>query len=277
MAEPSPYFTHCRYKGVVLKILFIGDIVGRPGRHLVRDTLPRLVDRHAIDLVIANGENAAAGFGLTRDVVAELFGYGIDVITTGNHVWDKREGLDCLEQESALLRPANYPPEAPGRGVGVFKTAADIPIAIINLEGRVFMSELDCPFRKADEILEKLGPEQKIVFVDFHAEASSEKGALGAYLDGRVSAVVGTHTHVQTADERILPGGTAFITDAGMTGARDSVIGIRKELSIERFLTQRPVRYEVAKKDPVLCAVVVDIDEKTGKARQIARVMELCG
>ncbi len=258
-----------------MKILFVGDIVGRPGRHLVRDLLPRLVDQHAIDLVIANSENAAAGFGLTRDVVIELFGYGIDVMTTGNHVWDKREGLDCLDQEQALLRPANYPPDTPGRGVGVFRTAADLPVAVVNLEGRVFMSELDCPFRKADVILESLGVEQKIVFVDFHAEASSEKGALGAYLDGRVSAVVGTHTHVQTADERILSGGTAFITDAGMTGARDSVIGIRKELSIQRFLTQMPVRYEIAKKDPVLCGVVVDIDESSGKARSIERIMEL--
>ncbi len=258
-----------------MKILFIGDIVGRPGRHLVRDLLPRLVDIHAIDLVIANSENAAAGFGLTRDVVMELFGYGIDVMTTGNHVWDKREGLDCLDQEQALLRPANYPPDTPGRGVNIFHTAADIPVAVVNLEGRVFMSELDCPFRKADEILQELGAGQQIVFVDFHAEASSEKGALGAYLDGRVSAVVGTHTHVQTADERVLPGGTAFITDAGMTGARDSVIGIRKELSIQRFLTQMPVRYEIAKKDPVLCGVVVSIDEATGTATGIERVMEL--
>lgn len=257
-----------------MKILFIGDIVGRPGRHLVRDALPRLVDQHAIDLIVANGENAAAGFGLTQDVVAELFDVGVDVLTTGNHVWDKRDGLVCLDQEPALLRPANYPPEVPGHGFGVFRTAAGLPVAVVNLEGRIFMKELDCPFRKADEILAALGAEQKIILVDFHAEASSEKGALGAYLDGRVSAVVGTHTHVQTADERVLPGGTAFITDAGMTGARDSVIGIRKELSIQRFLTQMPVRYEIAKKDPVLCGVVVDIDEVTGMARQIERVME---
>ncbi|MEJ2524753.1 MAG: TIGR00282 family metallophosphoesterase [Desulfuromonadales bacterium] len=257
-----------------LKVLFIGDIVGRPGRRLVQDQLPRLVDQHAIDLVIANVENAAAGFGLTPDVVAELFKADIDVMTTGNHVWDKRDGLVCLDQESALLRPANYPVAVPGHGVGLFRTAADVPVAVMNLQGRVFMSALDCPFRKADEILAKLGPEQKIVFVDFHAEATSEKGALGAYLDGRVSAVIGTHTHVQTADERILPGGTAFMTDAGMTGARDSVIGIRKELSIERFLTQMPVRYEIAKKDPVLCGVVVSIDESTGQATGIERITE---
>jgi metallophosphoesterase (TIGR00282 family) len=260
--------------GVVLKILFIGDIIGRPGRQLIRDLLPRLVDQHMIDLVVANGENAAAGFGLTPDVVSELFDLGVNVLTTGNHVWDKRDGLVCLDQEPALLRPANYPEGAPGRGVGVYETAAGVSVAVVNLEGRVFMNGLDCPFRKADAILEELGPEQRIVFVDFHAEATSEKGALGAYLDGRVSAVVGTHTHVQTADERVMPGGTAFISDAGMSGARDSVIGIRKELSVQRFVTQMPVRYEIAKKDPVLCGVVVSIDESTGKAQQIERVME---
>lgn len=258
-----------------MKILFIGDIVGRPGRQLVRDALPRLVDQHMIDLVVANGENAAAGFGLTPDVVAELFDFGIDVLTTGNHVWDKRDGLVSLEQEPAVLRPANYPPDTPGRGVGVFRTPAGLPVAVINLEGRVFMGGLDCPFRKADTILAELGPGQRIILVDFHAEATSEKGALGAYLDGRVSAVVGTHTHVQTADERVLPGGTAFISDAGMTGSRDSVIGIRKELSIQRFLTQMPVRYEIAKNDPVLCGVVISIDESTGKANGIERVKVL--
>jgi metallophosphoesterase (TIGR00282 family) len=260
--------------GVVLKILFVGDIIGRPGRQLIRDLLPRLVDQHMIDLVIANGENAAAGFGLTPDVVSELFDLGVDVLTTGNHVWDKRDGLVCLDQEPALLRPANYPEGAPGRGVGVYETAAGLSVAVVNLEGRVFMNGLDCPFRKADAILDELGADQRIVFVDFHAEATSEKGALGAYLDGRVSAVVGTHTHVQTADERVMPGGTAFISDVGMSGARDSVIGIRKELSVQRFLTQMPVRYEIAKKDPVLCGVVVSIDESTGRARQIERVME---
>ncbi len=258
-----------------MKILFIGDIVGRPGRQLARDVLPRLVDQHMIDLVVANGENAAAGFGLTPDVVNELFDMGMDVLTTGNHVWDKRDGLVCLEQEPALLRPANYPPDTPGRGVGVYQTAGGVSVAVVNLQGRVFMGELDCPFRKADEIIAQLGPAQKIIFVDFHAEATSEKGALGAYLDGRVSAVVGTHTHVQTADERLLPGGTAFISDVGMTGARDSVIGIRKELSIQRFMTQMPVRYEISKKDPMLCAVVIDVDETTGRSRKIERVMVL--
>jgi metallophosphoesterase (TIGR00282 family) len=257
----------------VLKILFIGDIVGRPGRRMVRDQLPRLVAAHQVDLVIANGENAAAGFGLTPDVVTELLGFGIDVLTTGNHVWDKRDGLVCLDQEPALLRPANYPEGAPGRGSAIYRSAGGAALAVINLEGRVFMGGLDCPFRKADTLLAEIGDQTLCVFVDFHAEATSEKGALAAYLDGRVSAIVGTHTHVQTADERILPGGTAFMTDAGMTGARDSVIGIRKELSVQRFLTQMPVRYEIAKRDPVLCGVVVTIDESSGKAQQIERIM----
>jgi len=257
-----------------LKILFIGDIIGRPGRQLVNQWLPRLVARHEIDLVVANAENSAAGFGLTTDVVRELFGMGIDVLTTGNHVWDKKEGIPCLDSEPRLLRPANYPPGLPGRGWGVFETSAGIAVTVVNLEGRVFMGNLDCPFRSADAILQSLDRDCRVVLVDFHAEATSEKGALGAYLDGRVSALVGTHTHVQTADERVLPGGTAFISDAGMTGGRDSVIGIRKELSVERFLKQVPVRYEVSKKDPTLCAVVVDIDETTGMARWIERVME---
>lgn len=242
---------------------------------MVRDLLPRLVAGHEIDLVIANGENAAAGFGLTPVVIDELLEMGIDVMTTGNHVWDKKDGIPLLDSEPRLLRPANYPPDLPGRGCGTYETSAGIPVAVINLEGRVFMRELDCPFRKADELLENLDSNYKVILVDFHAETTSEKGALSVYLDGRVSAVLGTHTHVPTADERVLPGGTAFISDVGMTGGRDSVIGIRKELSVERFLTQMPVRYEVSKKDPMLCAVVVDIDETTGVARQIERVMEL--
>lgn len=255
-----------------MKILFIGDIIGRPGRQMVRQWLPRLINQHSIDLVVANAENAAAGFGLTPDVLAELLELEIDVLTTGNHVWDKREGIPCLDRESRLLRPANYPPGLPGRGVGVYESRAGIPFAVINLEGRVFMQNLDCPFRAADSILTELDQSCKIILVDLHAEATSEKGALAAYLDGRVSAVLGTHTHVQTADERVLPGGTAFISDAGMTGGRDSVIGIRKELSIERFLQQVPVRYEVSKKDPMLCGVVLQVDEGTGFALGIERV-----
>lgn len=255
-----------------MKILFIGDIVGRPGRQMVGRHLASLVDRHLIDLVVANAENAAAGFGVTPDVVDELLGMGIDVLTTGNHVWDKKESFVSLDQETRLLRPANYPPGLPGKGWGVFRTSADVPVAVVNLEGRVFMNNLDCPFRAADAILGELAATARIVLVDFHAETTSEKGAMGSYLDGRVSVVVGTHTHVQTADERLLPGGTAFISDAGMTGSRDSVIGIRKELSVERFLTQLPVRFEVAKREPMLCGVVVTVDEPTGRALGIERV-----
>ncbi|NJC89135.1 MAG: TIGR00282 family metallophosphoesterase [Desulfuromonas sp.] len=255
-----------------MKILFIGDIVGRPGRQMIARHLASLVDRHLIDLVVANVENAAAGFGVTPDVVAELFDAGIDVMTTGNHIWDKKESFPILEQEERLLRPANYPPGLPGKGWGVFRTSADVPVAVINLEGRVFMNNLDCPFRAADAILDGLPGMPPIVLVDFHAETTSEKGALGTYLDGRVSAVLGTHTHVPTADEHLLPGGTAFISDVGMTGSRDSVIGIRKELSVERFLTQLPVRFEVAKKEPMLCGVVVTVDEATGRALGIERI-----
>jgi len=234
--------------------------------------LGSLVDRQLVDLVVANAENSAAGFGVTPDVVKELLGLGVDVLTTGNHVWDKKEALPLLEQEPRLLRPANYPPGLPGCGWGIFHTCAELPVAVVNLEGRVFMSNLDCPFRAADAILAEAHKHTSIILVDFHAETTSEKGAMGAYLDGRVSAVVGTHTHVQTADERILPGGTAFISDAGMTGSRDSVIGIRKELSLERFLTQLPVRYEVAKREPMLCGVLVTVDEATGRATAIERI-----
>ena len=257
-----------------MKILFIGDIVGKPGRFALRERLGRLIDRHAIDLTIANCENAAAGFGLTVDVAEELFGYGVDVMTSGNHIWDKRDILDFLDAESRILRPANYPGEVPGRGAGSFKTNTVISVVVINLEGRVFMNDLDCPFQTVDRLIEEMA-ENDFLFVDMHAEATSEKMALGWYLDGRVAAVVGTHTHVQTADERILPGGTAFISDVGMTGSRDGVIGMRREPIIEKFLTQRPIRFEVAKKEPVLCAVVIDVDETTGAARQIERVMEL--
>lgn len=256
-----------------MKLLFLGDIVGRPGRQMVERHLAPLVDRHMVDLVVANAENAAAGFGITHDVVDELLGLGIDVLTTGNHVWDKKEAIPLLTEEARLLRPANYPPGLPGRGWGIYRTSAEVPVAVVNLEGRVFMNNLDCPFRTADTILDELRARTPIVLVDFHAETTSEKGAMGSYLDGRVSAVLGTHTHVQTADERLLPAGTAFISDVGMTGSRDSVIGIRKELSVERFLTQLPVRFEVAKKEPMLCGALVTVDAATGRAEGIERVL----
>lgn len=260
--------------GESVRILFVGDIVGRPGRQAVSRHLDRLIDRHAVDLVVANGENAAAGFGLTVDIARELFDLGIDVITSGNHIWDKKEILGYLHRQPALLRPANYPPGVPGVGSGVFSTSAGVRIGVLNLEGRVFMNALDCPFRAADALLAELHRQTPIVLVDFHAEATSEKVAMGCYLDGRVSALAGTHTHVQTADERVLPGGTGYITDAGMTGSRDAVIGIRKELAVEKFLTQLPVRFEVAKKDPVLCGVLFTIDVGTGRALGVKRIQE---
>lgn len=256
-----------------MNILFIGDIVGRPGRHAVASCLHQVVDAWQIDLVLANGENAAAGFGLTAAIALELFEMGIDFMTTGNHIWDKREVYDYLEREPRLLRPANYPPGLPGRGVGFCTTAAGCKVGILNLEGRVFMNNLDCPFRVADRELDQLRRETAVILVDFHAEATSEKMALGYYLDGRVSAVIGTHTHVQTADEQILGGGTAYISDAGMTGSRDAVIGMRKELAMEKFLTQLPVRFEVAKKDAALCGVVVTVDEQSGRASAIRRIV----
>lgn len=230
-----------------VKLLFIGDIIGKTGRQAISRGLHRLIDRYMIDLVIANGENAAGGFGLTQEVASELFKLGIDGITSGNHIWDKKDALDYIAREGRLVRPANYPEGTPGSGSAVFTTAGGVKVAVLNLEGRVFMNNLECPFRTADREVAELRKKTQIILVDFHAEATSEKASLGWYLDGRVSAVVGTHTHVQTADERILPSGTAYITDAGMTGAFDSVIGIRKEEAIAKFLTQLPVKFEVAK------------------------------
>ncbi len=257
-----------------MKILFVGDIVGRPGRQALKRRLDHLVDRHQVDLVVANGENSAGGFGLTAEIARELFALGVHVLTSGNHIWDKKEAFDLLERESRVLRPANYPPGLPGYGSGVFSVPDGTPVAVVNLEGRVFMNNLDCPFRAADRLLEGLRDRAKVILVDFHAEASSEKIAFGHYLAGRVSAVVGTHTHVQTADERILDGGTAFITDVGMTGSLDSVIGIQKEIAVEKFLKQVPMRFEVAKKHPVLCAVLLDVDADSGHARSIERIFQ---
>ena len=260
-----------------MRILFIGDIFGRPGRTIVRDSLKALVREHAIDLVLANGENAAAGFGITPALAEELFDLGIEVITTGNHIWDKREIVDYFisadgdphSSARRVLRPANFASDLPGHGVYEGRKN-EVPYAIINLQGRIFMASNDDPFRKADELLKQI--KAKIIFVDLHAEATSEKVALGWYLDGRVTALVGTHTHVPTADERVLPGGTAYITDVGMTGPYDGVIGVKKELVVGRFLNNMPVRFEPATGDTRLCAVVVDCDDATGKAKSIARV-----
>jgi metallophosphoesterase (TIGR00282 family) len=260
-----------------MRILFIGDIFGRPGRTIVKDRLPEIVRDQAIDLVIANGENSAGGFGITPGLAEELFELDIDVITTGNHVWDKREIVDFFEESKnghsparRVLRPANYPPDMPGSGL-YQGHKGKIPYAVMNLQGRVFMASNNDPFRVADQLLEKV--EAKIILVDFHAEATSEKISFGWYLDGRVTAVVGTHTHVPTADERVLPKGTAYITDVGMTGPYEGVIGVKKELVINKFLNGMPVRFEPATGDVRLCAVVIDCDEKTGKARDIERIM----
>jgi metallophosphoesterase (TIGR00282 family) len=259
-----------------VKILFIGDIIGRPGRQAVSRELHRLVDHHRLDMVVANGENAAGGFGITEETAGDLFKCGIDLLTSGNHVWDKKESISFIDREERLLRPANYPEGTPGRGSALFTTAGGVKIAVLNLEGRVFMNSLECPFRTADREIALLREETPVILVDFHAEATSEKESLGWYLDGRVSAVIGTHTHVQTADERVLPGGTAYITDAGMTGGIDSVIGIRKEEAISRFLSLLPSKFEVAKNNLRLNAVVITVDEASGRALNIERVNTGC-
>jgi metallophosphoesterase (TIGR00282 family) len=257
--------------GGKLRVLFIGDIIGEPGRKALRQHMKTLVDAHRPDLVIANGENAAGGFGITPDIAEELFFTGVDVLTSGNHVWDKKDIEPYLAKQDRLIRPANYYAESPGYGSVVFSTPAG-KAAVLNLEGRVFMSNLEDPFRVAVREIEKLKRETPVVVIDFHAEATSEKIALAWHVDGMASAVIGTHTHVQTADERVLPGGTAFITDAGMTGPSDSVIGVGKEQAIARFLTQRPHKFEIPKGPTHLDGVVIDIDADTGKATSIARV-----
>ncbi|MDD2897260.1 MAG: TIGR00282 family metallophosphoesterase [Desulfuromonadaceae bacterium] len=261
---------------MAIKILFVGDIVGKPGRQALSRELHRLVDRHTIDIVIANGENAAGGFGLTVEVARELFNHGIHLLTGGNHIWDKKEQVPFILADGRVLRPANYPAGAPGFGSAVISTPGGVKVGVLNLEGRVFMKSLECPFLVADREIKRLKEETSIIFVDFHAEATSEKSALGWYLDGQVSALVGTHTHVQTADERILPQGTAFLTDAGMTGSFDSVIGMGKEETIHRFLTQLPSKFEVGKKDIRLNAVVIGVDESSGKAVSIERINIPC-
>ncbi len=258
-----------------MKVLHIGDIVGRPGREAVGRLLPVISKEENFDLIIANSENAARGAGLTPDVADELLSFGINVLTLGNHVWKRKEIFQIIEDEN-ILRPANFPPGVPGNGLVVININ-DTKVAVVSMMGRVYMPDLDCPFRTFDVISERLEKENvKNIIVDFHAEITSEKIAFGWYLDGKVSAVVGTHTHVQTADERILPQSTAYITDVGMTGARNSVIGVKKEIIIKKYLTQMPLRFEVAEGDPVLSGVIIDIDEKTGKARSIKRVYESC-
>ena len=255
-----------------MKTLIIGDVIGRIGRETMKRHLPKLVEYHRIDFVIVNGENVAGGFGITKGTADQLFSMGVDVITSGNHIWDKKEALKLVETEHRLLRPANYPPRVPGVGARVYEKNGK-KIGVINLIGRVFMDIYDDPFRGADEILEWMRNETKIIHVDFHGEATSEKQAIGYYLDGRVSSITGTHTHVQTADERVLGGGSAYISDVGMVGPVESVLGLNKDESLKRFHTRIPHRFmEVPGGEGVLCGVIVDVDDESGKAKSIDRV-----
>ncbi len=253
--------------------LAIGDIVGRPGRRVLSSLLPEVVREFGVDFVVANAENSAGGVGITPEIGAEILGKGVDILTMGNHAWGKKDAYEYLDAEPRVVRPANYPEGAPGRGFSVVRSRSGLPVGVLNLGGRVFFAtDLDCPFRTASKAVDEMRAATRIILVDFHAEATSEKIALGYHLDGRASAVFGTHTHVQTSDARVLPGGTAYITDLGMTGPVDSVIGIRKEIVLERFLTQLPSRFEVASGPACLSGAVFDIDEATGRARSARAV-----
>jgi metallophosphoesterase (TIGR00282 family) len=255
-----------------VRILFIGDIVGSPGRKIVHDRLADILTQRSIDLCIANGENSASGFGITPRLAEELFASGIEVLTGGNHIWDRKEILDFFPHEPRLLRPANFPNGSPGSGLFVGRAKNGVGYAVVNLQGRTFMTPLDDPFRTAERELARISPDVKVVVVDMHAEATSEKQAMGWYLDGKVSAVVGTHTHVATADERVLPGGTAYITDVGMTGPHDSIIGMEKQGIMQRFLDAMPARFAVAERDVQMNVVLLDVDESTGRSRGIERL-----
>jgi metallophosphoesterase (TIGR00282 family) len=255
-----------------MRVLMIGDVYGRPGRRVLQERLPSLVGERGIDFVVANVENAADGFGITPDLAEQLRAAGVDCLTSGNHIWDKPEIVDYIRREPRLLRPHNYPDGAPGTGVYVGAGRGGEPVAVINLMGRLFMPPCDDPFRVVETALEAIGDRARTILVDMHAEATSEKQAIAVVLDGRVSAVCGTHTHVQTADERLLPGGTAYLSDLGMTGPYDSVIGIDKELAVRRFTSGMPVRFTVARQDARLCGAIVDVDATTGRATAIERV-----
>jgi metallophosphoesterase (TIGR00282 family) len=255
-----------------LRILFIGDIVGSPGREIVANRLADVAEARQVDLVIANGENAASGFGITPRLVEELLATGIEVLTGGNHIWDRKEILDYIPGQPRLLRPANFPDASPGSGLYQGTARNGVPYAVLNLQGRVFMASNDCPFRAADREIARIPTTTRVILVDMHAETTSEKEAMGWYLDGRVSAVLGTHTHVATADEQILPGGTAYITDAGMTGPHNGVIGMEKTGILRRFLEGLPVRFEVAPGDVQMNTVLLEVDEATGRSLAIERL-----
>lgn len=257
-----------------MNILFIGDIVGSPGREAVKKLLPELIKEHRLEFVVANAENAAAGSGVTRRVADELFDCGVGALTSGDHIWKKKDIFEFIDKDPRILRPINFPVGAPGCGCAVFNVKDRVKVGVINVNGRVFMEALDCPFRATEKAAQELSSQTKIIIVDIHAEATSEKVALGWYLDGAVSAIVGTHTHIQTADERVLPRGTAYLTDAGMAGALDSVIGRKTEDVLRRFLTCIPRGFEVATENVHLQGAVIDIDEATGKARSITRIQK---
>ena len=255
-----------------MRLLLVGDVVGRPGRAAVRQVVPSLREELQVDLVVANGENAAGGFGLTPATAAELFEAGVDVLTTGNHVWDRKEILAIVETEQRLLRPANLPPAAPGRGYTVVTARGGHKVAVINLMGRTFMGPADCPFRAVDALLERVRPQTPVIVVDFHAEATAEKQAMGWYLDGRASVVFGTHTHVPTADERVLPGGTAYLTDLGMVGPADGIIGMERQAVLSHLLTTMPRRYQVASGAVRVDLALVEVDPASGRAYAIRRL-----
>lgn len=256
-----------------MKILFIGDVVGLPGREMVKEYLPKLKEKYRPTMTIVNGENAAAGKGITEPIYRGFLEWGAQAITMGNHTWDRKEIFDFIDDAKYLIRPANFPENNPGKGI-LFLTINGLEVAIINLQGRTFLPAIDDPFQKADELIEEARKRTNIIFIDFHGEATSEKQAFGWYVDGRVSAVVGTHTHTQTADERILPKGTAYITDAGMTGPYDGILGVEREAVLKRFLTAMPVRFEITKKGRrQLNGVLISIDKKTGKATAIKRIL----
>jgi len=256
----------------LLRILFVADIFAQPGRRAASEQIPRCVQQQDVHLVIANAENAAGGFGMTENIVSKLHSYGVDVITSGNHVWDRKEFIPYLQRTDRVLRPLNYPVEAPGCGSTLVTARTGTRVGVISLQGRTSLPPTDCPFHAAEAEIERLRRHTPVVFIDFHAEATAEKMALAWYLDGRVTAIIGTHTHVQTADERILPRGTAYLTDAGMTGAVDSVIGVKAELAIQRFITQVPVRFQPADGDALFCGVLLEVDPDSGRARSIERL-----
>lgn len=257
-----------------MKILFIGDIVGKAGRRALREGVPALVNKFKIDFTIANVENAAGGFGITKEVAEEIFSLGVDVLTSGNHIWDKKEAVTYIAKENRLIRPANYPEDVPGYGSIIISSHSGEKVAVLNLSGRVFMKPLECPFKTAKREVQMLKQQARVIIVDFHAEATSEKTAFGWFMDGEVSAVIGTHTHVQTADERVLPKGTAYITDVGMTGPVNSIIGIKPEQVIRKFLTQIPHRFETAKGPAVLSCVIIEVDPATGRSLGIQRLQQ---